>query len=136
MKKNAAFFIAITISMILFSCKKETGNGNLIGKWNLIEVYDGYANGGQFKWNKISTESAHYLDFKNEGGYYKKENANGNFKECAGTFKIQNSNQLEINSNCNIGIERGTISELSTSQLIIDRQGIEGIIRYKYHFAK
>ena len=136
MKKNASCFIAITILMILFSCKKETGNGNLIGKWNLIEVYDGYANGGQFKWNKISGESAHYLDFKNDGGYYKKENANGNFKECAGTFKIQNSNQLEINSNCNIGIERGTISELSTSQLIIDHQGIEGIIRYKYYFAK
>ena len=136
MKKKAAFFIAITILMILFSCKKETGNGNLIGKWNLIEVYDGYANGGQFKWNKISEESAHYLDFKNDGGYYKKENANGNFNECTGTFKIQNFNQLEINSNCNIGIERGTISELSISQLIIDRQGIEGIIRYKYHFAK
>ena len=107
-----------------------------MGKWNLIEVYDGYANGRQFKWNKISTESAHYLDFKNDGDYFKKENVNGNFKECAGTFKIQNSNQLEINSNCSIGIEKGTISELSTSLLIIDRQGIEGIIRYKYHFAK
>ena len=136
MKKNVSCFIAITISMILFSCKKETGNDNIIGKWNLIEVYDGYANGGQFKWNKISPESAHNLDFKNNGGYYKKENANGNFKECTGTFKIQNSNRLEINSNCNIGIEEGTISELSTRQLIIDRQGREGIIRYKYNVVR
>ena len=101
-----------------------------------LEVVDGYANGGSFKWNNISNENSHTLEFSDNGQYLRQENLNGNNQQCIGTYILQSDNNLEINSNCNTVTEKMKISEISSTVLIIDRQVIEGKIRYKYSAAK
>lgn len=134
-KMKKVLFYLLLSTLTFSSCKKDTNNG-LLGKWKLIEVYDGYGNGGNFKWNTVSTDNSHTLDFTNNGQYFRKENKNGNNQDCSGTYLLQSDNTLEINSNCNTVTEKMKISELSSVLLIIDRQVIEGKIRYKYSATK
>ncbi|MFC4262650.1 hypothetical protein ACFOWM_07165 [Ferruginibacter yonginensis] len=127
------YFLCLLLFVATFSsCKKDNVNNGIIGKWKLIEVYDGYANGGNFQWNNISNDYSHSLEFSENGQYLRQENINGNNQQCIGTYILQTDNNLEINSNCNTAIEKMKISELTTTILIIDRQVIEGKIRYKY----
>ena len=130
------YFLSLLFFIGVFSsCKKEKNNG-ILGKWKLVEVYDGYANGGNFQWNNISNESSHTLEFSDNAQYIRQENINGNNQQCIGTYILQTDNNLEINSNCNTVTEKIKISEISSTVLIIDRQGIEGKIRYKYSAIK
>jgi hypothetical protein len=130
------YFLYLLFCVLAFSsCKKESNDG-IIGKWKLVEVYNGYANGGNFQWNNISNENSHTLEFSSNGEYLREENINGNNQQCVGTFTLQTDNIIEIFSNCNSVTEKKKISELSSSLLIIDRQVIEGIIRYKYSGIK
>ena len=128
--------LILTIFLIIFftACKKETTvqNNGIIGKWKFVEQYDGYANGGAFTWYSIPTDYSNTLTLSQNGQYSKKANSSGNFQECVGTYAILNSTNLEINSNCNTITEKMIISELTSTSLIIDQQGIEGKIRYKY----
>jgi hypothetical protein len=133
MKLGLSYLLLLTL--LLSSCKKDTNKG-LFGKWKLIEVYDGYANGGNFQWNTVSINNSHTLEFTSNGEYFRKENQNGNNQACIGTYLVQSGNQLEINSNCNTVTEKMNITELSSVLLIIDRQVIEGKIRYKYAATK
>ncbi len=128
-------FFAITLLSVT-SCKKPVENNGLVGNWKLTVVYDGYLNGGSFKWNVVTSENSHILSFPANGNYTRKDNVNGNPTPCTGTYLLQNSNDLEISSNCNSSIEKGFVSELTASTFIIDRMGIEGKIRYKYTAAK
>jgi len=119
---------------IFASCKKDMRiqNDGIVGNWKVVEYYDGYVNGGTFTWHTITNDNSHTLTFSSNGQYNRKENINGSFQECVGAYALLNSNNLEINSNCNTVSEKLTISELTTTTLIIDRSVIEGKIRYKY----
>ncbi len=131
--KNRFFFI-LTISLLTFitACKKDSSDNakSLIGKWKLVEVYNGYANGGNFMWNAVSENDSHVLTFSQNGQYNKKENFNS--QECRGTYVLLNSTNLEVNTNCNTSTEKMAISELTNTTLIIDIQVREGKIKYKY----
>ena len=135
--KNTLFLISLLL-VTISSCKKATNieNSGLIGKWQLVEVFDGYANGGTFSWKNVSNDNSHMLTFTTNGQYIRKESLNGNFKECLGTFQVQPNSNIEVSSNCNTVVEKLIISELTSTTLIIDRQGIEGKIRYKYSATK
>ncbi|HUC82198.1 MAG TPA: hypothetical protein VMR70_14940 [Flavisolibacter sp.] len=127
-------FLAFSV-LLLFSCKKEGQafeNEGLHGKWRLTERFDGYGNGGGFKWHKVAFDNSHSLEFTASKSYTKRENISGSFQECTGTYQHLPDNTLEINSNCQTITERAKISELTSKKLIIDRQGREGIIRYQY----
>lgn len=124
-----SFLCLVTVS----SCKKSETfkNNGIIGKWLLTEVYDGYANGGSFKWNDVALANSHTLEFTPDGKYTRQENENGNFQKCYGTYEFNYSNVV-VNTFCEIVPDTLKISELKPTSLIIDRQGIEGTIRYKY----
>ena len=126
----------IMILVAIVSCKKTIENNGLIGDWKLIEQYDGYANGGNFQWNKISSDNSHTLTFTSDGKYTKKETTISNQNNCTGTYIFQSDNKLEINSTCNTVTERAFVSELTSRTLILDRSSIEGVIRYKYSSTK
>ena len=130
--------VILTISLLTFitACKKDSADNAkmIIGKWKLIEVYDGYANGGNFMWNTVENSNSHVLTFSQNGQYNKKENFNS--QECIGTYVLLNSTNLEINTNCNTSTEKIAISELTNTTLIVDRQVIEGKIKYKYSSIK
>ena len=136
--KRWLFIFAALLLTTISSCKKtESGkNAGIVGKWQLKEVFDGYANGGHFQWNNVSNDDSHSLEFADNGQFFRKENKNGNFQECTGTYQLQTDNNLEINSNCSTTIEEMKVSELTATILIINRQGIEGTIRYKYSATK
>ena len=134
MKNTFTLILIISLMTFFTACKKETTvqNNDITGKWKFVEQYDGYANGGTFTWYSIPTDYSNTLTFSQNGQYSKKANSSGNFQECVGTYTISNSSSLEVNSNCNTSIEKMIITELTSTSLIIDRQGIEGKIRYKY----
>jgi hypothetical protein len=138
MKQQFISLLAIFILINSFSCTKEKifQNEGIVGKWQLTEVYDGYANGGSFSWNKVSEEYSHSLKFSASGEYSRIENSGNGGQECSGTYVLDAANNLDIKTNCQTLTEVMKISELTNSNLIIDRQGIEGIIRYKYKAVK
>jgi hypothetical protein len=137
MKPWIFIFTVLTVATIS-SCKKADiiENVGIVGKWQLKEVFDGYANGGNFMWSSVSNDNSHTLTFKQNGQYNKKDNLNGNSQECIGTYNFQSSNNLAVNSNCNTMTERMFVSELTTNSLILDQSGIEGKTRYKYSASR
>lgn len=132
--RHMKFLFVFVISIFIFSCKKTSEQplpGNLNGQWKLTEIFDGYLNGGGFKWSKVSSADSHILTFSADGQFSRKENESGNFIECTGNYEFDSS-QLEITTDCNTFPETMKVSELTTKSLIIDRMGIEGVIRFKY----
>ena len=132
MKNQTIFIWTISLLTFITGCKKDSSDNarELIGKWKLVEVYNGYANGGNFMWNTVSDTDSHVLTFSQNGQYNKKENFNS--QECIGTYVLLNSTNLEVNTNCNTSIEKMIISELTNTTLIFDTQVREGKIKYKY----
>lgn len=130
---NRILLSILVVCLTTISCKKEKNyNDRILGKWKLVEIYDGYLNGGKFQWNNIPNESSHTLIFNNNGQYILKEDINGNYSQCNGTYILKSDYNLELNSNCNYLTEKMKISEIQSSIIIIDRNVIEGTIRYKY----
>jgi hypothetical protein len=134
MKQKSILRYIFLAATILISCVKKdvVENAGLIGKWRLTEVYDGYGNGGNYTWKNVPKENTHLLVFTTDGKYERNENAGGAFQKCSGTFQLLADNKLEVNSSCQTITEHMKISELSPHILIIDRSGIEGVVRYKY----
>lgn len=132
MKITGTIFISIVL--FLSSCAKKDGvvNDGLIGKWQLTEVYDGYFNGGGFKWNPIPSEDSHTLQFEVNGEFTQEYFNRGSNQICFGSYTIFPGMKVQINDNCNTVSYIKNVTELSPSTLIIDMQGIEGTIRFKY----
>jgi hypothetical protein len=122
--------------MVFTSCKKDTEikNNGLIGKWQLVASLDTF-NGGS-NWVNIPAEGSHTLEFKSDGSLIKLELAGGINAICTGDYLSLPDNMIEVNSTCNPPDELIKISALSPTQLILDRQGIEGIIKFKYKAVK
>lgn len=128
--------LTVIFSLTNSSCKKLVENNGIVGSWKIVEQFDGYANGGNFQWNSVPSENAHILSFTAEGKYQKAEMINGVQSNCTGTYFLHPDNKLEINSTCNTVTERAFVSERTTTTLILDCSGIEGVIRYKYSASK
>ncbi|MBN9350716.1 MAG: hypothetical protein J0H55_08520 [Chitinophagaceae bacterium] len=130
-------FVLALLSLSIASCKKQkvAENNGIVGKWLFTELFDGYANGGSFKWNDISFENSHTISFDSAGHFYKHDNSNAN-PDCSGSYRWDLPGILIINSSCSTVEERWTVSEMTSQMLIIDIQGIEGISRYKYMARK
>ena len=107
----------------------------LVGKWKLVEVFDGYANGGSFTWNKISDQDSHILTFAENGKYNRKDIGSSSPQECIGTYQLLDRS-IEINSNCNTVIEKLSITQLTATTLYVEHSVREGKIKYKYSATK
>ncbi len=135
--RSASIFVAILfVQLITSSCKKSVENHNITGEWKLIEHYNGYTNGGNFRWNTILPEHSHILSFTEDGEYRKTTNSNVNQPACNGTYLLQSGNVLQINSDCNARSENLIVTTLTVKTLIIDQPVMEGVIRYKYSAIK
>jgi len=118
-------------SILFFSCEKETNN-TIYGKWELIEIFNGYVNGGDFKWIGVSKENSHIIELAANGGFIRTQNTNGNNLQCKGTYLLNSDSTLEINTNCNIVPERFKLTESSKNVIMLDMRVREGVIRFKY----
>lgn len=126
--------LMILATLTVLSCKKaaEVENNGITGAWKLVEVFDGYANGGHFQWNGVAEIDSHVFLFTADGKFEEKENLNGGFRICKGNYTFQNGNMLEVTTACNTTTAKMFVSELTHATLIIDLHGIEGTIRHKY----
>lgn len=123
----------LLITLCLSACKKDEGfkNTGIIGNWQLTAIFDGYLNGGSNKWNKVAFEDSRTLSFTSDGKYAELQNGTGNGADCRGNYEFLYS-KVVVTTNCNIEPDTLNISELKPTTLIIDRPGIEGVIRYKF----
>ena len=106
MKVRLLIFYTTLLFLTTISCKKPVQNNGLIGNWKFVERYDGYLNGGNFRWNSVSSANSHILSFTASGNYLRTETINGTQFNCAGTDLLQADNKLEINSSCNSGLNK------------------------------
>ncbi len=133
MKQCSIIMYAAILALGFLSCKKTEviKNNGIVGSWLLTEMYYGYANGGDFKWHAVDYKNSHTMTFTDDKKYREKDNS-GNNPDCLGTYVVQSPTLLIVNSNCSTMPVDMNISELTPQILIIDMQGIEGKIRYKY----
>lgn len=124
-------FVAVALPIIVMSCSKENKVENpLTGKWLLREVYSGYANGGNFKWDAVSYQNAHSIEFTDGGQFVRREHYGINPTVCTGTYRLVAGQTLQLNAPCENATVK--ISELTSAILILDYQVREEVIRYKY----
>lgn len=137
------FILFYGLFVLFTSCKKEeefpynfTENKGIVGKWIKTEMFDGYANGGSFTWSKVNTEYTDTLQFEQGDKYRQTFPSHTNYRVCIGIYTVTTTDSLIIASNCNVGSYGTKITELTSNTLIIDHQGIEGVIRDKYRAIK
>ena len=121
------------LSFILFfsSCKKESIPNNLVGTWQIQQVFNGYVNGGDFKWSAVPNEYKSSITFSHDGSFSENRPVNWAPNQCSGTYVFINENELRVNSTCsarpyNIGVD------ISEKVLILRHQVIEGEIKEKF----
>jgi len=133
MRRLFAFFSLVTLFMV--SCKKEeTTSDSIIGKWKLIEIYQGYAMGGCFCWNQVSPANADILEFYFTGKYKLTKSPLSSSIGCSGNYRLLSDSTIAMTYDCQADPNREFTHKYSKSsnEFIIDYQGIEGVIRYKY----
>ncbi len=130
--------LIIIFSCILFSglasCKKETvlKNETIVGKWKLVQTYDGYGNGGSFTWTNTPENYSKQIEFTATGQFYESYNLGGSLQTCTGTYQILADSTLEKKSSCSTMTESNKISKKSNTILILNYQGREGLMKEKY----
>ena len=130
------FLIVACIITVLTSCKKENAvkNTGLIGKWQLVATLDRF-NGGS-GWVNVPAQGAPTLEYKTDGSFIKLELAGGINAICTGEYLSLPDNMIKVNSPCNPPDEMIKISALSPTQLILERQRIDDVIKLKYKAVK
>jgi hypothetical protein len=138
--KLRLIFIAAFFSAALYSCNKEQvsneqepvlENNGMYGKWRFIEIFPGYANGGDFKWHKVDFSNSHSLELSSNGDFKRVGGANEGYPVCTGTYQVFPDAKIQFYANCNV-FGKAYLTESTNTSLIIDMPVIEGVIRYKY----
>ena len=124
MKAVILLFISIISPFLFSSCKKDV-DLNITGKWIIQETFNGFGDGGDFKWHTIPDQYKRVLEFTSDG-YYNEGIGSG----CNGIYKVVN-NEIYITSPCgpysftfNYGLMPNTV--------IFTHMVIEGVIKEKY----
>lgn len=124
-------FYSIIICFIISGCSDDNNKPGIVGEWKLTEIYDGYANGGNFTWTSVPDTYYEFINFTSNGQYFKSGDLDGTQTQCNGTYQLLPDNILQIESSCQTVLVNHKI-ELTEKTLIIDIQVIEGVIRRKY----
>jgi hypothetical protein len=128
--------LLLMLSLVLLaSCKKDEANPDtLLGKWKLIEIYQGYAMGGCFCWNQVPSLNADILEFYITGKYKLTKSVVSSSTGCSGNYRVLSDTTIALTYNCQVDPNQEFTRKYSRSanEFIIDYQGIEGVIRYKY----
>jgi hypothetical protein len=129
MKTTHSILLFSLLLSTAISCKKEDLNDSIIGKWTIYEQYNGYLNGGDFKWHEVPGTNKWSIEFDASGNCI--EIKSGTFTPCSGSYSLVSNQQLIINSGCNAVPQNLNIS-IRKDQLLITRQVREGEIIEKY----
>ncbi|MDB5193685.1 MAG: hypothetical protein JWQ96_3248 [Segetibacter sp.] len=126
--------LIIVVLLSTAACKKSssTKNDGLAGKWRLSETFNGYTNGGDFAWHPVSLDYSEIIEFTSTNQYFKNTLSQTSMQNCIGSYQLLPDNVLNINSSCHAATETAQITELTSTNLILNRQVREGYIHYKY----
>lgn len=116
------------------SCKKETvlENKTIVGKWKLTQTNSSYVNGGDFLWRNTAPNVSKQIEFLTTGSFEEVNDLGGSPQVCSGSWRILTGNILEKISSCQTVTETLTISEQTSTVLVIDYHAIEGVYKEKY----
>ena len=103
-----------------------------VGKWKLKEIFDGYANGGTFTWNDVPNGYSEIIEFTYDLKYSESFYSFQHQKQCTGSYRILSDDLIEIESSCQTVVYQIRIDKVNQTTLVINRQGREGVIRFKY----
>ena len=95
------------------------------------QVYNGYANGGDFKWSAIPDEYTFSLAFNRDGSFSESLPVSWFPNQCSGSYVLINENELKVNSSCYTE-PYSIIFYVSEKYLIITHRVIEGEIKEKF----
>lgn len=129
-------FLTLSLLSLFFfaSCKKEAvpENRTIVGKWKLTQTNSSYVNGGDFLWRNTPSNYSKQIEFFASGNFEEQNNLGGSPQACTGSWRILTGNTLEKNSSCQTVTETLTISEQTSTVLVIDYHAIEGVYKEKY----
>jgi hypothetical protein len=130
-KPYSKLLFGLSFILFVFSCKKENISNNLVGRWQIQEVYNGYVNGGDFKWSAVPNEFKSSITFSSDGSFSQILPGTWSPNQCSGTYVLINENELSVSSTCttipyNIGVD------IDERVLIITRKVIEGEVKEKF----
>lgn len=112
------------------SCKKESFNDRLAGKWQIKEMNSGYWS--DFKWVNVPGPNQLIREFTTNGNY-KESFPAGSFPwQCSGTYSIQNDKEVQIFKNCNSGPDEFDVV-ITDKVMMITYPTPEGEIKEKYN---
>jgi hypothetical protein len=124
--------ILLSICLLLpcvpdYGQSKNIGKASITGKWKLAEIFQGYHNGGDFKWKKPAGNSYTYQFSKN--GSFEQDGVSA---ACLPATFIQKRSLLIISYSCN-KVDTSYIEKLSADTLIIRNKVLEGITKLKFY---
>jgi hypothetical protein len=121
----------LVLAICFYSCKRNLTSPSIIGNWRSVECFVTDPN-SQSRWIKVTPEDLQEIEFASSGAYLETNRSDTSKIECSGTYTVVVENSIKISSNCQTEPYSLTISELSSSTLILDNIGREGVTRMKY----
>lgn len=131
MKTVSILSTALLLLLFFTSCKKENLSGKIVGKWQIREVFNGYANGGDFQWSAVPAQYQTSLEFNASGGFIETYPAGWMPGQCTGTYSLLSEGEIQISSNC-ATIPYQLEFAVSNRVLTISYLVREGVIREKF----
>ena len=106
---------------------KKSAKASIIGKWKLAEIFQGYNNGGDFKWKHPAGNSYTYQFWEN--GSFVQDGIN---TACLPATFIQKHSLLIISYKCS-KVDTNYIEKLSADTLTLKNKVLEGVTKLKFY---
>ena len=89
--KNLVYFLCLTFTFVITSCKKSNvgPDTDLIGNWKVVSNYT--SSGGPGEWHDVSADQKIYLEFKADGTL-----AGDNLASNYATYVVKDSTTLTL----------------------------------------
>jgi hypothetical protein len=123
--------VTLLIALSFTSCKKENFSERIVGKWQIQEVFNGYSNGGDFRWSTVPSQYQSSLEFNANGGF-KEVRATGFLPaQCTGIYRLLSNGEIQVLSDCSATPYNLSIS-VSNKVLTITHFVREGEVKEKF----
>jgi hypothetical protein len=126
---------ALIMVIFIFSCSKEGTKPPIVGKWKMVEAYNGTFQGCNC-WSQVPSSYADILELTFAGKYKIKKPPIASSIACPGSYRIINDSTIAFTAECggtNPNQEFIGIYSQATKQLTIEYNYPSlGIIKHRY----
>ena len=89
----------LSLILLLISCKKDTVKMPILGKWKMVEAYEG-GTSGCFCWHQVSPTNADQIEFKANGEYRIEMPPVSSLLPCPGRYRLINDTTIGLRAEC------------------------------------